>query len=180
MDILAQMGWSVFLLALMLISICGLLMLVIMIQRGRGSGLAGAFGGAGGGAGAFGAKTGDILTWITVAVAALFLLLASVANHVFDQSPDQPTRASALGAATEPEAQDTETISLPVTLPPALPADAEVGTSAADTTVEKPSTATPAGSSEVGVPTTGGPGENDAPPVNPGTAPGESKDRSIP
>ena len=75
------------LLAILLILICGFLILIVLIQRGRGSGLAGAFGGGGGGGGAFGAKTGDVLTWITVVVAAVFLLLAVAANHAFDQSP---------------------------------------------------------------------------------------------
>jgi preprotein translocase subunit SecG len=60
-------------------------MIVILLQRGRGGGLSGAFGGAGGSS-AFGAKTGDVFTWITVVVAAVFLLLAVVGNYVFDAS----------------------------------------------------------------------------------------------
>ncbi len=74
-----------------------LLMLVILLQKGRGGGLAGAFGG-GGGSSAFGAKTGDVFTWITVVVAAVFILLAIGANFVFDQSAvaslDLPTTAT--------------------------------------------------------------------------------------
>lgn len=57
--------------------VCGLMMLVILIQKPRGGGLSGAFGGAGGSAqAAFGAKTGDVLTWFTVVLFVLFLLLA--------------------------------------------------------------------------------------------------------
>lgn len=89
--------WQGFL-ALSLISVCCLLMLVILVQRGRGGGLAGAFGG-GGGSSAFGAKTGDVFTWITVVVAAVFLLLNVVSNYVFDQSPD---RSSSAVVAAEP------------------------------------------------------------------------------
>ena len=73
-------------LALMTAGTCIFLMLVILIQRGRGSGLAGAFGGAGGSS-AFGAKTGDVLTWATVIIAFFFLTLTVVANFGFDESP---------------------------------------------------------------------------------------------
>lgn len=85
MNLLAQMSWGQWLLAATIISICLLLMLVILLQKGRGGGLAGAFGG-GGGSSAFGAKTGDVFTWITVVVAAVFILLAIGANFVFDLS----------------------------------------------------------------------------------------------
>ena len=73
-------------LAILTIGTCSFLMLVILIQRGRGSGLAGAFGGAGGSS-AFGAKTGDVLTWATVIIAFFFLSLTVVANFNFDESP---------------------------------------------------------------------------------------------
>ena len=88
MEMLAQMNWSQWMLSVVLIGVCLLLMLVVLVQRGRGSGLTGAFGGAGGGGGAFGAKTGDVFTWITVVVAAVFLFLAVVGNFIFDQTPD--------------------------------------------------------------------------------------------
>jgi preprotein translocase subunit SecG len=58
------------------------LMGVILLQRGKGVGLSGAFGGAGGHT-AFGAKTGDVLTWATVAAAVLMLTFAVVLNYVF-------------------------------------------------------------------------------------------------
>ena len=86
MNMLAQMRWPQWSLAWMLIFVCGLLVLIVLLQRGRGGGLAGAFGG-GGGSSAFGAKTGDVFTWITVVMAFFFVLLAVSANFVFDQSP---------------------------------------------------------------------------------------------
>jgi preprotein translocase subunit SecG len=58
------------------------IIIVILLQRGKGVGLAGAFGGAGGHT-AFGAKTGDVLTWVTIASAVAFLLLAIVLNYLF-------------------------------------------------------------------------------------------------
>jgi len=82
---LALMTWPQWLLAVTLIGVCLFLMLVILLQRGRGGGVAGAFGG-GGGSGAFGAKTGDVFTWITVVVATVFVGLAVAANFAFDES----------------------------------------------------------------------------------------------
>jgi preprotein translocase subunit SecG len=64
-----------------------MLMIVILLQRGRGTGLSGAFGGAGG-ANIMGSKTGDILTKITMVGIAVFLLMAAVLNYVF--RPSQP------------------------------------------------------------------------------------------
>ena len=57
--------------------VCVFMMMVILIQKPKGGGLSGAFGGAGGSAtDMFGAKTGDVLTWFTVVCFVLFLLLA--------------------------------------------------------------------------------------------------------
>ena len=92
MSLLANMSMGQWVIAVLMIGICGLLMLVILLQKGRGGGLAGAFGGGGGGSSAFGAKTGDVFTWITVVVACLFLVLNVVANFAFDQSPTVATQ----------------------------------------------------------------------------------------
>ena len=63
------------LLSLLFGFLCVFLILLILIQKGRGGGLSGAFGGAGGNT-AFGTKTGDLLTWVTAGVFGAFLLLA--------------------------------------------------------------------------------------------------------
>jgi len=56
------------------------LILVILIQKGRGTGLSGAFGGGMAG-GILGTKTGDFLTWVTVGlVGALLLLTVAMAK----------------------------------------------------------------------------------------------------
>lgn len=53
------------------------LVLIVLVQRSQGGGLSGAFGSAmGGSQTAFGAKTGDVLTWVTVGAFTLFLLTA--------------------------------------------------------------------------------------------------------
>src|SRR6476619_6077511 len=59
--------------------VCLFLILLILIQKGRGGGLASAFGGAGGNT-AFGSKTGDVLTWATSIVFGIFLVLAISLN----------------------------------------------------------------------------------------------------
>ena len=66
--ILAILNFVIVVLTLFLIGI-------ILIQRGKGGGLAGAFGGMGGSS-AFGTKTGDVFTKITVGVAIAWILLS--------------------------------------------------------------------------------------------------------
>lgn len=66
----------------LLIIVCFLLIFIVLLQKGRGGGLSGAFGGAGGHT-AFGSKTGDVFTWITGGLVLLFIALAVVANWVF-------------------------------------------------------------------------------------------------
>src|SRR3954466_10097517 len=61
------------------IFVCFCMILLILIQKGRGGGLASAFGGAGGNT-AFGSKTGDVLTWATSIVFGIFLILAIPPN----------------------------------------------------------------------------------------------------
>jgi preprotein translocase subunit SecG len=64
--------------------VCVLMILLVLIQKGRGGGLSGAFGGGGGNT-AFGAKTGDVLTWVTSGAFVVFLILAVLLNLVANQ-----------------------------------------------------------------------------------------------
>src|SRR5688500_1766174 len=97
------------------IFVCFFMILLILIQKGRGGGLASAFGGAGGNT-AFGSKTGDVLTWATSIVFGIFLLLAIVLNLLADhrqrnantsvavQAPQvQPAGSPAPAATPAPE-----------------------------------------------------------------------------
>ncbi|APW62640.1 preprotein translocase subunit SecG [Paludisphaera borealis] len=67
---------------------------LVLIQRGKGGGLAGAFGGAGGSS-AFGTKAGDTFTRITVVTASIWILLSMLlviltsqqTSSVFDAEP---------------------------------------------------------------------------------------------
>src|SRR6201986_3475652 len=53
------------------------MIVLILLQRGRGGGLAGAFGGMGGQS-AFGTKAGDVFTKITIYIATVWILLGCV------------------------------------------------------------------------------------------------------
>jgi preprotein translocase subunit SecG len=57
-----------------------LLIFVILLQRGRGGGLAGAFGGAGGQS-AFGTKAGDVFTRITIGIALVWVIMAILTGY---------------------------------------------------------------------------------------------------
>jgi preprotein translocase subunit SecG len=95
------------------------LIALVLIQRGRGGGLAGAFGGAGGQS-AFGTKAGDVFTRITVIVAACWILLCILAINLLGRSESlfNPTLGTAAGQAVPAQS----------TIPPA---DGPVATPAA-------------------------------------------------
>lgn len=54
-----------------------ILILLILVQKGKGGGLSAAFGGGMGG-GILGSKTGDFLTWFTIVLVGVFLFLSIV------------------------------------------------------------------------------------------------------
>ena len=88
---LAVSGWLLYPAISLFIFVCCILILVILIQKGRGGGLIGAFGGSGGNT-AFGAKTGDVLTWATSIIFGVFLLLAVILNLMAsNSSPTSPS-----------------------------------------------------------------------------------------
>ena len=72
---LAMLSQYIFGPALFLISL--FIVLIILLQRGRGGGLTGALGGAGG-ASAFGVKAGDIFTRITAVSVLLWIVLCAL------------------------------------------------------------------------------------------------------
>jgi preprotein translocase subunit SecG len=70
-------GFLQALLMLVLMLTALFLIVLVLIQRGKGGGLAGAFGGMGGQS-AFGAKAGDLFTRITIGVAAFWIILCMI------------------------------------------------------------------------------------------------------
>jgi len=72
--------------AVLFVICCVSLVLIILIQKGRGGGLSGAFGGAMAG-GILGSKTGDFLTWVTIVLVGVFLTLAVVMAKFYKPAP---------------------------------------------------------------------------------------------
>ena len=62
------------------------LICLVLIQRGKGGGLAGAFGGVGGSS-AFGTKAGDVFTRVTIYVAIVWFILAMVLVYTSNANP---------------------------------------------------------------------------------------------
>ena len=85
---------------------CVALVIVILIQKGRGGGLGAAISGGAAG-GLFGSKTGDFLTWVTIGMTGLFLFLAVI-----------------MGLYYKPKVSRVETAPAPITAPgESLPGD---------------------------------------------------------
>lgn len=79
---LAAITWYAQTLAVLFVLICIILIIIVLLQKGRGGGLSAAFGGAGGHS-AFGSKTGDVFTKITIGIVAIFLILSMVLTKVW-------------------------------------------------------------------------------------------------
>lgn len=107
-----------FALGFMLVLTALFLILLVLIQRGRGGGLTGALGGAGGQS-AFGTKAGDVFTRITVGVAAFWIGLCILALNVL-QPPSPVDPGLGGNAATAVQSQTT-----PATPPAGAPTGGE-------------------------------------------------------
>ena len=102
-------SWLIGIIITLFIFVCVVMVLTVLIQKPQGGGLASAFGGgASAGQTAFGTKTGDALTVVTIAVFVAYLLLAVVLNfaarpQVAESVPTaEGTTAPADPAATDP------------------------------------------------------------------------------
>lgn len=74
------------------------LIVIVLVQRGKGGGLAGAFGGMGGQS-AFGTKAGDLFTKITIGVAAFWIFLCILLVKMLGGAPS--TLSGELGSAAD-------------------------------------------------------------------------------
>jgi preprotein translocase subunit SecG len=109
---------------------CLALVFIIMIQKGKGGGLSAAFGGGGGGSSLFGAKTGDVLTWVTIGVAGGFIFLSVIMGLYYRPTPTVQDTMAPPPAATQPQAPAQESAA-PQAAPqdgatPAAPTEAPV------------------------------------------------------
>ena len=98
MALLAVSTWA-YLLNIAIIAVALFLCLIILIQRGKGGGLVGAFGGAGGSS-AFGSRAGDAFTNITLGVAAFWVVLILIQVKVI-KADGTPTETSIVAAAQQ-------------------------------------------------------------------------------
>ena len=73
------------------------LVLLVLVQRGRGGGLSGAFGGMGGQS-AFGTRAGDVFTKITIGVAAFWIILCLGSIAYLHKRPTLPSTGGGAGA----------------------------------------------------------------------------------
>jgi preprotein translocase subunit SecG len=70
------------------------MILLVLIQRGKGGGLSGAFGGAGGSS-AFGSRAGDTFTRITIYTAAFWVLFIMITIRMTQPPADDKTSPNA-------------------------------------------------------------------------------------
>lgn len=119
---------------------------LVLIQRGKGGGLAGAFG-ATGGSSAFGTKSGDVFTRITITTGGIWILMSIML--VIVSNSNRSTGGSAFGnAAASKPASSTESRSRSVV--PRSGEATESGVSepvsgSAPTGITQPSVPTPIG-----------------------------------
>jgi preprotein translocase subunit SecG len=124
-----------------LLVLCSIfLIFLVLIQRGKGGGLAGAFGGPGGSS-AFGAKTSDVFTKVTVWTAGIWIVIAMLLvllvnrggarSSAWGESPSSSTRKAPLRPGSPTGTPSGKTSDLEPT-PPGSP------TPAPDTSPKQP------------------------------------------
>ena len=119
------------LLATVFVIVAVLMILVVLIQKPKGGGLSGAFGAGGGSDQAmFGAKAGDVFTWITVVFFVIFLGLgiglvyatrAESQKIVPDSDEAVPAETNTGEGATSPSDDGTSGITQPGEAPEPAP-----------------------------------------------------------
>jgi len=106
--------------------LCAIVMiLIILIQKGRGGGLGAAFGG-GMGSSLLGSKTGDFLTWVTIGLVVVFLGLAILMAKYLKPTGGN-TGSTAVAGQAQPAASPQQTPAPPVQQPE-IPAPIEAPT----------------------------------------------------
>jgi len=125
--------------AVLFVLVCLVLILVVLMQKGRGGGLSGAFAG-GMASGLLGSKTGDFLTWVTIVLVTIFLFLAVLMARYYrppvrfgrtepaTSRQPQPQRPTTAGQTATPQTPASEQPAAPSATPssdatqPAAPA----------------------------------------------------------
>ncbi len=103
------------------------MIVLVLVQRGKGGGLAGAFGGMGGQS-AFGTKAGDMFTKITIVVAAFWIILciamvkilgmnSSPLSQLGEGADQTPAATAPLTPGKQPAAGQAEAPAAPAKAP---------------------------------------------------------------
>lgn len=117
------------------------LICLILIQRGRGGGLAGAFGGMGGQS-AFGSKAGDAFTRFTIIVASVWIVICMIGVRFVGQGQEDllskekassDPAGAAVGSAEDTKPSDTTNPAAPADTSATPGAPASPGSSPAET-----------------------------------------------
>src|SRR3954452_12490196 len=137
MFLVATVDWRdyMFMIPQMLLSV--FLILVILVQRGRGGGLTGALGGMGGQS-AFGTKAGDLFTRITIVVAAIWVVLSMASLKILNNYSNT--------AGLSPAERGRPTTTAPKTEGGLLPSATKSGETPAEKSTEGEPAATKASS----------------------------------
>lgn len=106
---LAMMSFLMNVLMVLFILTAILLILIILIQKGKGGGLGAMFGGMGASS-LLGSKTGDVLTWITIGLVSLFLVMGvlldkTLKTQVRERPGAQPASSVPTGSTETPAAE---------------------------------------------------------------------------
>ena len=98
--LLAKVSPVMSVIGLLWVFVAIVLILIVLIQKGRGGGLSSAFGGGGAASSLLGTKTGDFLTWITITLVVMFLLLSIVMAKFY-----RPQKSEGLATPSAPIGQ---------------------------------------------------------------------------
>jgi preprotein translocase subunit SecG len=110
------------------------LILLVLVQRGRGGGLTGALGGMGGQS-AFGSKAGDLFTRITIGVAAFWIVLSVLSIKVLN------TPEKVFGNTDKTTFDDTPPMPQLITDPAKVPPSATTGDETTSESSDEPAAA---------------------------------------
>lgn len=113
------------------VMVCLFLILVVLLQAGKGGGMGIAFGGSGGGGSVFGGSgAGNFLTKLTVTCAFLFMFTSMTLAYVASSSGDDPLKA--LSARSRESAAEREKQRNLILSPDEAPDGADDGDDAVD------------------------------------------------
>jgi preprotein translocase subunit SecG len=96
-------------LIILYVVVCIALVVIVLLQSGKGGGLTGIFGSGGGGQTIFGARAGDIMTKTTTALAVCFMVFSLVLAVLSAQRNSSLTKEIEAAGMEMPISPDTAT-----------------------------------------------------------------------